>query len=240
MKNAIENNIDPLNSNALRNYFYTTSIETPAGTLTLDKSNYIPTYSYILQFNKDDQPIISQFSTLISPLPYYSEVYMNIFQLHDDKYLYSDFSLDNPIIQQEREFIGIGFVLDLDDTETTHSYYDYLQSIAEIVSYNINGGIRQARIRYELYNCPKSDKDASDIVVNLKDRGFNYLVGGCNPTTKNYLRTSLKSIDSILFYTNMDRGNECIQNMYFILLLQSIYFNYTISRNNSKNFIYVI
>lgn len=79
MKNAIENNIDPLDSTALRYYFYTTSIETPAGTLTLDKSNYIPTYSYILQFNKDGQPIISQFSTLISPLPYYSEVYMNIF-----------------------------------------------------------------------------------------------------------------------------------------------------------------
>lgn len=40
----------------------------------MDKSNYISTYSFILQFLEGEQPIESELAQPIFPIPYYTEV----------------------------------------------------------------------------------------------------------------------------------------------------------------------
>lgn len=111
----------------------------------------------------------------------------------------------------------------MDDTNF-HSFYDYQQSVGEIEKYNSEGGIRRTYIRYELYNCPVDSDKAAGLVVNLKVRGFELLVGGCNAKVKSYLSSTLNSIDSILFYTGLNPGGECIKNMYiYIYLLIFVY-----------------
>lgn len=138
--------------------------------------------------------------------------------MHDDKFLTSDYSSTPNKIAQETDYIGIAFILDLDDTNF-HSFYDYQQSVGEIEKYNSEGGIRRTYIRYELYNCPVDSDKAAGLVVNLKVRGFELLVGGCNAKVKSYLSSTLNSIDSILFYTGLNPGGECIKNMYIYIYI---------------------
>lgn len=104
------------------------------------------------------------------------------------------------------------------DNTDFHSFYDYQQSVGEIEKYNSEGGIRRTFIRYELYNCPVDSDKAAGLVVKLKVRGFELLVGGCNAKVKSYLSSTLNSIDSILFYTGLNPGGECIKNMYIYYL----------------------
>lgn len=72
---AINDGIDPQDSTGLRTFFYGNKIESPSGYVIVDKSNYISTYSFILQFLEGEQPIESELAQPIAPIPYYSEVY---------------------------------------------------------------------------------------------------------------------------------------------------------------------
>lgn len=68
-----------------------------------------------------------------------------------------------------------------------------------------------------MYKCPINEDEGSSTVIRLKTRNFNFIVGGCNPTSKGYLKNSIYLAKAVLFYTNYDPGSECEEYMYIYI-----------------------
>lgn len=195
---------------ALKTYFYENSIDCPVGLLRLSRSNYINVYPFLIHIEEDSEPIVVQMGTSITAAPYYN-------LRNDDKFIYTDFSVTPYVVKETLKFIGIAFVLDLTDIENYASFLSYIHAVTRIEKLNVDEGIRRTIIKYELYNCPRVKNDASSLIIDLKARGFPFVIGGCNPTIKNYMLTAFESIDSLLFYTGVDRGEECLEKMYLYI-----------------------
>lgn len=238
LKAAILNNADISNPLSIRSYLYTYSVKTPVGDLILDKSNYVNIYPYLLQYNENSQDLISRIISPVTPQPFYYLVLFIICQLNNNKFLTSDYSISPGSEKIEYTKIGIAYILDLNDLNYKKSFIDFNLAINKIEEYNSEAGTARRVVRYELYNCPKSSDAASGLLVKLKTRGYDYIIGGCDPSTKSLLADVISSINMIFLYTGLNTGGECLENMY-IYYIQNIYLNNSIPRclsNSSQNF----
>lgn len=55
--------------------------------------------------------------------------------------------------------------------------------------------------------------------MDLYNRNFKFLIGGCSIESRDLLVTSVEALDFIFFYTGPNPGGQCVKNMYTYILL---------------------
>lgn len=107
-------------------------------------------------------------------------------------------------------FIGIACLFDLTDSS---GFLDYMLVQEHIETINFNGGIQGTPVYTELYQCPQTIEEAAPLIIKFFNRGFNLIIGGCNPEKRDIIEEVIQSLDALLVYTGFNEGHVCVQEI---------------------------